>query len=174
MKLRRHIERAQKNNDLRTWKRARAVVQYVEGRLVTEIGPELQIDPSTVARWVTGYAQRGIPALSPTKCPGPMAKLTDEQMIELSQLVEDGPEAAGFQCGIWTGRLVGELIRRRYGVEYNCKYVPELLHKLGFSVQRPRKRLSRADLQAQQLWLRKTFPALKKSQTARSNHPVRG
>jgi transposase len=80
--------------------------------------------------------------------------------------------AAGFDCGVWTGRLVGELIRRRFGVEYHWKYVPELLHKLGFSVQRPRKRLSRADLQAQEFWLRKTFPAFKKCQEAGRNHSL--
>ena len=42
------------------------------------------------------------------------------------------------------------------------KYIPELLHKLGFSVQRPRKKLSRADHAAQEFWLRETFPKLKK------------
>jgi transposase len=173
-KLRRHIERAQKDNDLRTWKRARAVLAYIEGRLNTDIGPELQVDPSTVSRWVAAYALQGIPALSPGKSSGAPPKLSDEQLQELGQLVEDGPVAAGFDSGIWTARLVGELIRRRFGVEYNWKYVPELLHKLGFSVQRPRKRLSRADLQAQEFWLRKTFPALKKSAATGGNHPLRG
>jgi hypothetical protein len=32
---------------------------------------------------------------------------------------------------------------------------------LGFSVQRPRKRLARADADAQVLWLRKRLPAVK-------------
>lgn len=173
-RLRRHVERAQKSNDLRTWKRARAVLSYVEGRLTTEIGPELQVDPSTVARWVTAYAQRGVPALSPIKSAGPAPRLTEQQLEQLGQQIEQGPVAAGFDCGVWTGRLVAELIRRHFGVEYNWKYIPELLHKLGFSVQRPRKRLSRANLQAQELWIRKTFPALKKSQTARGDHPIRG
>jgi len=171
-RLRRHIDRAQKSNDLSTWKRARAVLAYVGGGSIAAIGSELNADPSTVSRWIAAYAQHGIPALSPAKAPGARPKLGEEQLEELGQLVEDGPLAAGFDCGVWTGRLVGELIRRRFGVEYHWKYVPELLHKLGFSVQRPRKRLSRADLQAQEFWLRKTFPALKKSQAARRNHPL--
>lgn len=171
-KLRRHIQRAQKSNDLCTWKRARAVLAYVGGGSIADIGSELNADPSTVSRWIAAYALHGIPALSPAKAPGAMPKLGEEQLEELGQIVEDGPEAAGFDCGVWTGRLVGELIRRRFGVEYHWKYVPELLHKLGFSVQRPRKRLSRADLQAQEFWLRKTFPALKKSQEAGRNHSL--
>jgi transposase len=37
-----------------------------------------------------------------------------------------------------------------------------MLNDLGFSVQRPRKRLARADAEAQETWLRETFPAIKK------------
>jgi transposase len=41
--------------------------------------------------------------------------------------------------------------------------VPRLLHQLRFSVQRPRKRLARADLARQATWLRETLPAIKKT-----------
>jgi len=160
--LRRHIQHAQKANDLSTWKRARAVLAYVEGGSIADIGSEVGADPSTVSRWIAAYALHGVPALSPAKAPGPLPRLREEQLEELGRIVEKGPESAGFDCGVWTGRLVGELIRRKFGVDYHWKYVPELLHKLGFSVQRPRKRLSRADSEAQEFWLRKTFPALKK------------
>jgi transposase len=160
--LRRQIQHAQKSNDLRTWKRARAVLAFVEGGSIANIGSEVGVDPSTVSRWVAAYSRHGVPALSPAKAPGALPRLRDEQLEELGRIVEEGPESAGFDCGVWTGRLVGELIRQQFGVDYHWKYVPELLHKLGFSVQRPRKRLSRADSEAQEFWLRKTFPALKK------------
>lgn len=161
-RLRRLIKRAGRSNDLGTWKRTRAVLEYVENKSVTDIAAELQADRSTVSRWIAAYAQRGIPALSPGKAPGAAPKLSEEQLAEVGRLVEAGPQAAGFASGVWTARMVGELIRRRFRVLYHWKYVPELLHKLGFSVQRPRKRLSRADHKAQEYWLRHTLPALKK------------
>jgi transposase len=83
-------------------------------------------------------------------------------MDELARLIESGPDACGFMSGVWTSRMVGQLIEERYDVLYHWKYVPELLHKLGFSVQRPRKLLSRADHEAQERWIRKTLPAIKK------------
>jgi hypothetical protein len=58
--------------------------------------------------------------------------------------------------------MIGDWIHRRFGVRYHTHYVPELLHQLGFSVQRPRKRLAKADATAQAYWLRKRFPAIKK------------
>jgi transposase len=83
-------------------------------------------------------------------------------MAELSQMIQDGPEQAGFHSGVWTARMIRELIFKKFGIEYNWKYVPRLLHRLGFSVQRPRKLLARADHEAQAQWLKKRLPAIKK------------
>jgi hypothetical protein len=41
-------------------------------------------------------------------------------------------------------------------------HVPRLLHQLSFSVQRPRKRLARADKAAQELWLTTRLPAIRR------------
>ena len=58
--------------------------------------------------------------------------------------------------------MVRDLIQDRFNVTYHRNYVPELLHRLGLSVQRPRKRLARADLKAQAHWVAVDFPAIKK------------
>ena len=94
--------------------------------------------------------------------PGAAPRLSEQQRAELSALVEKGPLAAGYQSGVWTGPMIGDLIEQRFGVRYHAHYIPELLHQLGFSVQRPRKRLARADVEAQEYWLRERFPAIKK------------
>lgn len=58
--------------------------------------------------------------------------------------------------------MIGDLIEDRFGVSYHNHHIPRLLHQLGFSVQKPRKRLARADAGAQEYWLRERFPAIKK------------
>lgn len=58
--------------------------------------------------------------------------------------------------------MIGDLIEERFGVRYHNHHIPRLLHQLGFSVQKPRKRLARADAEAQEYWLRERFPAIKK------------
>jgi transposase len=155
---RRSLER----NDLKAWRRATAVLGYLDGEQMETLAQQLGVNNSTVSRWLSAYVARGVEALTPRTAPGPQRRLTEEQMKEVGELVEQGPEAAGFSTGVWTARMVGELIRDRFGVTYHWKYVPELLHQLGFSVQRPRKRLSRADRDAQEHWLRHTLPRLKK------------
>jgi transposase len=167
-KLRRLVEESKRRNDLKTWARARVVLGYVEGRLVADLAQELDVDRSTATRWVAAYAERGFPALKPGTPPGPEPKLNAAQSAELAAVIEEGPREAGFEAGIWTGRLVSEFIRERFGVVFHWKYVPQLLHRLGFSVQRPRKLLAKADLKAQAIWLRTTFPAIKKKRAPRA------
>ena len=73
--------------------------------------------------------------------------------------------AAGYDSGVWTGPMIGDLIEHRFGVRYHKHNVPRILHELGFSLQRPRKRLARADAEKQATWLRETFPAIKKKRS---------
>jgi len=94
-----------------------------------------------------------------------MPKLDTEQRQQLTALIEAGPQAAGYSSGVWTGPMIGDLIAQRFGVQYHNHHVPRLLHTLGFSVQRPRRRLARADVEAQATWLRDRLPAIKKKPT---------
>jgi len=135
---------------------------YLEGERVVLLAEQLDVDRSSVNRWLKWFDALGAEGLVPRPKPGAEPRLTTEDLAELSTIIEAGPQAAGFQSGVWTGPMIGELIRQRYGVRYHNHYIPRLLHKLGFSVQRPRKRLARADLERQAVWIRKTFPAIKK------------
>ena len=65
--------------------------------------------------------------------------------------------------GMSTGKMIAAVIHAKFGVGFHPQSVPRLLHEMGFSVQRPRKRLSRADPEAQAQWVRERLPALKKT-----------
>lgn len=135
---------------------------YLSGRRVVDLAEEVDVTRGSVNRWLQRFDAEGADGLKPRKPPGPKSRLSEEQLSELITIIEEGPQSAGFSSGIWTGPMIGDLIRRRYGVKYHNHYIPPLLHKLGFSVQRPRKRLARADHERQAHWLRTTFPKIKK------------
>lgn len=161
-KLRRLIRDARKRNDLDVWRRARAVLGYIEGRRVVDLAAELGVTRGSVNRWLGWYEAFGVEGLLTSKPPGRSPRLSDEQRTELIALIEDGPRVAGYSSGVWTGPMIGDLIADRFDVRYHNHHVPRLLHDLGFSVQRPRRRLARADAEAQEIWLREKLPALKK------------
>ncbi len=94
-------------------------------------------------------------------------ELSVEQREELMRVVEAGPQAAGFESGVWTGPMVGQSIRERFDVSYHNHWIPPLLHQLGFSLQRPRKRLCRADAEKQREWVEGRVSAIKKAAACR-------
>lgn len=156
------ILEAQLKNDLGEWRRGRAVRAYIDGRKVTAIAGECGVTRGSVNRWLQWYDADHIEGLRTRIAEGPAPKLTAEQREALTVIIELGPMQAGYQSGVWTGPMIGDLIEERFGVRYHNHHVPRLLHQLKFSVQRPRKRLARADLARQATWLRDTLPAIKK------------
>jgi transposase len=160
--LRKFIREREKAGDLDEWRRGKAVLGYINGERVVDLAAQLDVTRGSVNRWLQWYETMGIAGLRTASPPGPPRKLNEAQRAELTALVEAGPIAAGYHSGVWTGPMVGDLIERRFGVRYHKHNVPRLLHELGFSLQRPRKRLARADLAAQATWVRETLPAIKK------------
>lgn len=162
-RLRVLLRNSQKRGDLRTWRRAKGVLGYLSGQTVMALSQELNVSRSSINRWLGWFDKMGTEGLKPRESTGRGSCLTGEQLEELASVIDAGPQRAGYQTGIWTGPMIGDLIHRRYGVKYHNHYIPRLLHKMGFSVQRPRKRLARADLEKQRIWLKTRLPAIKKS-----------
>lgn len=161
-KLRRFIDAADRRSDLAAWKRGRAVLGYIEGTSVIALAKQLDVTRGAINRWLQWYEVEGVQGLVTRKAPGASPKLTAEQRDELARLIDAGPQTAGYTSGVWTGPMIGDLIEQRFRVRYHNHHVPRLLNDLGFSVQRPRKRLARADAEAQDTWVRERLPAIKK------------
>jgi transposase len=142
--------------------RFRAVLGYIDGQSVASMTKTLKTLRSVINKWLRWYVTAGAEGLLTQARPGAPTKLTAEQMQELARIVKDGPIAAGYTSGVWTGPMVGDLVLQRFGVRYHFEYIPRLLNKLQFSVQRPRKRLARADADAQRVWVEERLPEIKK------------
>ena len=164
-KLRRFIRASLKAGDLAGWRRARAVLGYMQGRRVVDLAAEADVTRGSVNRWLQWYEVAGLSALLTDKPPGPVPKLTQDQQDELGARIDAGPQASGYTSGVWTGPMIGDLIEHHFKVRYHNHHVPRLLLSLGFSMQRPRKRLARADAEAQATWLRVRLPKIKKKPT---------
>jgi transposase len=160
------ILEAQLKNDLNEWRGGRAVRAYIDGRRVVDIAADFGVTRGSVNRWLQWYDADHVEGLRTSIAEGPAPKLTDEQREALAIIIELGPIQAGYQSGVWTGPMIGDLIEERFGVRYHNHHVPRLLHQLKFSVQRPRKRLARADLARQATWLRETLPKIKKKRAS--------
>jgi transposase len=156
------VAEANAAGDLDAWRRGKAVTSYLGGETVIALSKQLGITRGSINRWLQWFDRSGTDGLRSRVRPGAAPRLTQAQRDDLAATIEKGPQAAGFSSGMWTGPMIGDFIRKRFGVRYHNHHVPRLLNKMGFSVQRPRKRLARADAEKQAIWLRDRLPAIKK------------
>jgi transposase len=160
-----HLHTAFRTGDLPRVKRISALLLLAEQRPVSAVAARLDVGHSTVYAWLTTFVRDRFASLQRRKPTGRPAKLTPAQKQRLCELVEAGPEAAGYATGCWHSALLQALILREFGVLYNVHYVSELLRNLGFSYQKARFVSDHLNEAQRQTWLRATWPAI--VQTAR-------
>lgn len=154
--------RAQKAGDCRLLLRVQAVLMLNRGLEVAFVADTLGVHDNSVRGWIRRVKAGGVTGLEDKPYPGAKPKLDAGQKEELKNIVANPPAAAGLDTGVWTGPLVQKVIQKRFGVTYDVSQVRRILNQLGFSVQYPRVRLSKADVEKQKEWLQTTLPAIKK------------
>jgi len=150
-------------NDLRLWKRIKGILLFLNKKSPDEIVEILNVSQRSVYYWITHCNEFGVDGLLEREHTGRTPQLNQEQMLQLGDIIDSGPIAYGFESGIWTSKIIREVIKQEFGVIYHDGHVRKILHKLGFSVQDPRKKLVLADENLQQKWVRETYPTLKKT-----------
>lgn len=153
---------AEKDGEYRVAKRIHAVVLNMEGRTSPEIAQLLKSPRSAVSLWLSNYEGHGIEGILEGQRSGRPRALTSPQLTLLADIVESGPIAYGFLSGVWTSPMIARVIQEEFGVEYHPGHVRKVLHQLGFSVQRPKRTLARADEAQRSRWKRYTYPNIKK------------
>lgn len=154
------MQLAYKAADVRLIKRTSALLALGQGEPLPSVAERHGVGVSTVYKWVRSLLVEGVEGLRIQWKGGRPSKLTATEKARLVELLQAGPEAAGFASGGWNALLIQMLIEREFGVLYNVHYVAELLGRLGFSFQKARFLADRQDDGARQEWLDRTWPEL--------------
>jgi transposase len=149
-------------------RRLRAARLLREGKTLTEVAKIVKSSVSSVSRWKDALDQGDQAALKAKPHPGRQPRLSSRQKERLLRTLARGASKAGFATDLWTCPRVAEVIRRTFGVTYHVDYVGTLLHKLGWSPQKPEQRARERDDQAVAAWHREDWPRLKKEARAKS------
>lgn len=156
-------QEAQTDKAPRVALRLQAILLSADGHTPPHIAQLLHVHRSRVHQWVRNWMDHGIEGIKEGHRSGRPSELSAAQRQALHDIIESGPVAHGLNTGVWTSRIVAEVIEEEYGVRYHPGHVRKLLHQTGCSVQRPTTRLVQADPKAQRKWTRYTYPNLKKT-----------
>jgi transposase len=144
-------------------RRLRAVALLRKGMSQADVARELGIHRQSVYRWHRTLQEEGRGGLKKAGRAGRRPKMSDAQHEELIAILAEGAENAGYPTGLWTLARVGEVIRARFGVEYDPSQVWRILRMLGWSPQRPVGRAIERDEAAITRWKQERWPELKKT-----------
>jgi transposase len=160
-------------NNLGLYKIAQGLLWVGEGKTLGEIGRLLKVSTRTVWNWLKRLMVQGVGGLRGQRYRGRgrKSKLSGEHKQALYALEKAGPQANGFDGGVWTTEMIVEVIWGRFGVWYNPRYLSSLLQKLGLSYQKARFVSDRPDEEgykrARRSWVEETWPAILKQAQAR-------
>lgn len=142
--------------------RVQMVLAIEAGESPDKVAVIFGVGRQSVFRYWRDYRAMGLAGLRTKKTRGPESKLTGEQKRKLYALIVGAnPRQLSFDFGLWTRRLVRDLIRREFRVTYTEAGVGRILRELGLSPQRPLYRAYQQDEKQVEKWKREVYPAIR-------------
>ena len=131
------------------WPKIRLLVaiKRKEGQSMDAIAEQLQISRTAVNETLHRFEERGSSAKDDEKRSGRPRKLSQKQLKSIRTTLISGPRKG--TNALWTTRMIMDLVKREYGLVYTTRHVRRLLHQLGFSIQKPRPRHYKTDIDKQ-------------------------
>lgn len=157
---------AERLNNLRLYKIVWCLLLVHEEKSIESIAVLLNISTRTVHNWVARFLLGRFSWLMGHHYQGRgrKSRLNKEQKSKLYKIIVDGPEAYGFDCGIWNSAMIVEVIQKEFHVTYNPRYVCALLGKMKLSYQKAvfvAAALDEEELQKKRKeWVEKTWPEI--------------
>lgn len=141
-----------------------AVKRVVEdGEDPSEVMRSLGLCRTSIYPWLRRFQEEGWDALVERIAQGREPKLNDKQRQQVKRwILGKDPRQYGFDFGLWTRRIVQSLIEDKMKVELGLTAVGRLLASLDITPQKPLRRAYERDPEAVDLWLKETYPKLKK------------
>ena len=139
-----------------------AVERVQEGEAASAVIASYGFCRTTIYKWLTKVKRGGSgDPLRSRKGTGRPSKLTARQQQQVFRWINGkDPRQYGFDFGLWTRRIVAELIAERFGVELSLASVGKLLASLHLTPQKPLTHAYERDPVAIGAWKRETYPKL--------------
>ena len=140
-----------------------AVRRVVEdGESPSEVMRSLGFSRTAIYPWLRNFKCKGWAALAEQIAEGPEPKLNDKQRQQVKRwILGRDPRQFGFDFGLWTRRIVQDLIAEKLGVKLGLTAVGRLLASLDITPQKPLRRAYERDPAAVEQWKKETYPKLR-------------
>ena len=122
-----------------------AILLLVQGWTATSTAEALERDPHTIGRWAAAFGEGGPTALDFRAVRWFPPALGEAQQTDLKAAVQERPAKSGIELANWNWKVVRQYISERFDISLSRSSCLNYLHRLGFVLKRPKKRLLKAD-----------------------------
>jgi len=137
---------------------------FAAGILQAEVARQLGVSAQAVSVWHRRFKASGTDGLRSKGPTGPTPRLSDEALAKVEQALQRGAVASGFTGELWTLERIALVIKRVTGVRHHPAHVWAILsYRLGWSLQRPRRRAAERDQAAIDRWVAADWPRIKQT-----------
>jgi transposase len=141
--------------------RKRGVASVQGGQSPEIVAPALGISRATMYGWLARYRDGGWGALDARKRGGRKPKLDAKAIRWIYKTVtEKNPLQLKFTFALWTAKMIGQVIFRRFKIKMSKSSVCRLLAQLGLTPQRPVWRAYQQRPEEVQKWLQEEYPRI--------------
>lgn len=114
--------------------RVLAVIAYKQGDSTARLAERHGVSQQTIRNWLDRFEERPLEeAPFDEHRAGRPRKLTDEEHTQLMEVLQESPEAVGFDYQAWFPRLVYHHLQSEYDVAYSLRHIRRLMHEAGLS-----------------------------------------
>ena len=140
-----------------------AVRRVQNGEKPSAVVKSLGLCRTSIYKWLRAYHQRGDGALASRKSGGPTPKLTGSQKRRVrTWIVGKDPRQWGFDFGLWTRKIVQQMMVDKFGISLTLPSVGHLLTSLDITPPKPLRRAYERDEAAVTKWKEETYPKLRR------------
>ncbi len=112
LNLEHHLAAAIKLNNVALYQKIQVLLKIGEGESFSDIADFFSISIESAYQWFKKFSVQGFSWLQRYHYQGRgrRSKLTKAQKDTLYGMIVDGPQANGFDCGMWNAAMISELI----------------------------------------------------------------
>ena len=142
--------------------RLMAVRRVKEGVRPSSVMESFGLCRTTIYRWLRAEKKGGEPALRARHHLGPTPILNSKEQRQIQKwMCGKDPRYYSFETGLWTRKIVVDLIRKKLRKKISISSVGRVLARLGITPQKPLRRAYERDPHAIEKWKSQDYPKIK-------------
>lgn len=129
----------------RYFHRLHVVLHVLHGASSYEAAHFYGDSPRSVEYWLHRLLSQGLAGLAEGDRPGRPSRLSSSDQQRLRSEIRRSPRELGYDQNLWDGLLLSHHLEEHYAISLSVRQCQRLFHKLGFTLQRPRRQAREAD-----------------------------